>query len=70
MSRLWINGKEVAVPAGRAGQTLLTFLRGELHVELRLPARLGNKLPRPAPAGQPPLCAPGGPSRRARVRSR
>ena len=43
MSRLWINGKEVAVPAGRAGQTLLTFLRGELPVELRLPARLGKQ---------------------------
>ena len=43
MSRLWINGKEVAVPAGRAGQTLLTFLRGKLHAELRLPARLGKQ---------------------------
>ena len=62
MSRLWINGKEVAVPAGRAGQTLLTFLRGELHAELR-PARLGK---------QAPLCAPGRRSLtpRACVRSR
>ena len=74
MSRLWVNGKEVAVPGGRGGQTLLTFLRGELHVHAHgWGSDSSARLPRPTPAGQPPLCAVR-PERsltpRARVRSR